>query len=146
MRASIQRRALTNCSQQRCGLLSGISSPDLFLDLQNSSLAKTCEKFWLIAGHFSRKTCTTGRPPRCSLSKQSHPTEQSLLLWLMEVLPPRLSSGVPVKVFSPAVAPALSRLCFPMSYLPSQVSSVFLGLPLVNVWLQHIIRETRAWY
>lgn len=98
VRASIQWRPLTNCSHQRCGLPSGISSLDLSLDLQNFSLAKPSEKFWLIAGHFSRKRCTTGHLPRCSFSKPSCPRVQSPSLWLMEALPARLSSGVPLKV------------------------------------------------
>lgn len=87
-----ESKYLIEGSHWRCWLLSGISSPDLFLDLHNSSLAKTCEKFWVIADCFSRERCATGCLPRCSFSKPSHPTGQRPLLWPMEALPARLSS------------------------------------------------------
>lgn len=121
VRASIQWRALTNCSYQRHGLLSGISSLDLFLDLQNSSLAKNRGKFWLTAGHFSRKRCTTGHVPRCPFSRQSCPPEQSPLLWPMEALPARLRSAVAVKVslqpwHQPYLAWAFPRCIYPLRF------------------------------
>lgn len=129
VRASIQRRALTNCSHWRCELLSGISRPDLFLDLENSSLAKTYEKFWLIAGHFSGKRCTPGCLPRCSFSKQSCPTKQSPPLWLMEVLPARLSSGVPVKASLQLWHQPYRGCAFPCCIYPLRFRVFSLGSP-----------------
>lgn len=129
VRASIQWRALPNCSHRRCGLLSGISSPDLFLGLQNFSLVKPYEKFWLIAGHFSRKRCTTGRLPRCSFSKQSCPREQSPWLWPMEILPARLSSGVPVKVSLQLRHQPYHACAFPSCIYPLRFRVFSLGSP-----------------
>lgn len=74
--------------------------------------------------------------PRPS-SKQSLPPAQSSPLLPAEVLPS-------LREVPPAVRPAWPPLGFPTSRLPSQVSCVFLGLPLVNLWLRCIIRETRA--
>lgn len=121
VRASIQWRALTNCSCQRCGLLSVISILDLFLDLQNSSLATNCEKFWLTAGHFSRKRCTTGHLPRRSFSRQTCPAEVSPPLWPTEALPARLRSGVAVKVslqlwHQPYLTCAFPRRIYPLRF------------------------------
>lgn len=57
-----------------------------------------------------------------------------------------LRTQAPCTDFTLAIGSAVQRPRFPTSCLPSQNSYVFLRLPLVNLWLQHIIRETRAWY
>lgn len=94
-------------------------------ELLAKSCEKSCEKFWLIAGHFSRKRCTTGCLPRCSFSKHSCPRVQSPLLWPMEALPARLSSGVPMKV-----SLQLYRACaFPCCIYPLRFPVFSLGSP-----------------
>lgn len=121
------------------GSLSRPAGPLLSKDLINPELALT-------ADHSFSDRSPIGQIPACSSSEQSVPWVQTPLLWPMRALPAPSELCGPCRGFTPVVGLALSQPCFPTWCLPSRVSCVFLELPLVNLWLQHIIKETRAWY
>lgn len=119
-------------------MLSGISSPDLLLDLHNSSLAKTCEKFcWLLAVFLGRdvpQAVSQGVP---SLSHHTQQGKATAVAHGSTASKAQLWEGVPVKVPSSCgtslITLLLSRgvftlsgfVCFPWAPLGKRLAAAY---------------------